>query len=104
MTEAIIILEITEDVWAELSAAEQAGLLTKYGDTQVLLCAKHVFDLLRKKFKPNYRMGKMYEDLAEKYKFYDRMFKEYCQRVNAGYTSTAPDDYTPMDTERFRAD
>ena len=104
MTEAIIILEVTESAWAELSTAEKAGILAKYGDTQVFLCAMKVFDLLRKKFQPNYRMGKMYENLSEKYIFFDRLYKEYCQKVNAGYTSPAAANYEPIDVDRFRAE
>jgi hypothetical protein len=104
MTEAIIILEVTEAVWAELSAAEKAGMLAKYADTQVLPCAMHVFNLLRKKFQPNYRMGKMYENLSDKYKFFDQLYKEYTQKVNAGYTSPVSETYEQIDVDRFRAD
>jgi hypothetical protein len=61
-----------------------------------------VFGLLAKKFQPNYRMGKMYEDLSQKYEAYQRIYNMYCRNMCAGRT-TEPVEGTPRyDLEKTR--
>lgn len=84
MLESTLLLEVGSEALAELSSDEKTAILAKYTDTQAALAGMRVFDVLRKKFQPNLKMGRMYEDLATKFRFYDEMYKQYARAVKAG--------------------
>lgn len=84
MNEATLLLEVGSEALAELSTAEKAAILAKYTEAQVVIAGMRVFDVLRKKFQPNLKMGRMYEELAAKYHFYDKLYNQYAQAVRAG--------------------
>lgn len=103
MQETILILEVGADPLADLSAAEKSAILAKYTDEQVRHAAIKVFDLLRKKYKANYRMGRMYENLGDKYKYYDQLYHEYLSNTGAGRNASATSAES-VDTRKFRED
>lgn len=105
MTEAAIVLEIGQVPWGELTPMEQELIMLKYTDEQVGLAAMKVFDLLRKKYQPNYKMGKMYEELSAKYEYYNRVYLGYCQSVHAGRLAHSDfDKALLLNGDKFRAD
>lgn len=77
-------LEVGSEALNELSLDEKIGILSKYTDSQVMLASMKVFKLLARKFQPNYRMGRMYENLGRKFEVYDQLYKEYARNVRAG--------------------
>lgn len=100
MEQDTLMLEIGEGPISELTSGELDAILTKYTDDQVLLAAMKTFDLLRKKYQPNYKMGKMYEDLGDKYKYYDGLFNQYARSVGAG--KVADSTIERQDLGKFR--
>lgn len=84
MQEGTLLILIGEVPLSELSAAEKAAILNTFDESQIGEATLRVFDLLRKKFQPNYRMGKMYEELSQKYEFYNRLYNQCAQTVRAG--------------------
>ena len=77
-------LEVGSEALSELSSDEKSAILAAYTDAQVMLASMKVFKLLARKYKPNYRMGRMYENLGKKFETYDRLYKEYARNVRAG--------------------
>ena len=102
MDELTLILEVGSEALDELSDTEKNAILANYTNAQVKYAGMKVFDILRKKFLPTYRMGRMYEELSAKFEKYDRLFKEYCQAMNAGKLGTDPDDIDNYDIERWK--
>lgn len=102
MEELTLVLEVGSEALDELSTTEKNAVLAAYTDAQVKFAGMKVFDILRKKFLPTYRMGRMYEDLSAKFEKYDRLYKEYCATVAAGELGEDPDDITKYDVERWK--
>lgn len=100
MNEALLILEIGEEPLAELTPAEKTAILTAFTDTQVRPAAIKVFDLLRKKYKANYRMGRMYENLSDKYSYYEKLYHEYLSNTGAGRNASSTSTET-SDPRKF---
>jgi hypothetical protein len=92
MQKTTLLLEVGEEAMNELSDNEQGLILNLYDDSEARVAAMRVFDILRKKFKPSYRMGSFYEDRAAKYRAYDNLYKEYASSVGAGKLGAAITD------------
>jgi len=107
MTSAELLLEIGSEAYADLSDSEIVALCAKYSATYSSHAGLHAFQLLMKKFKATYRMGKTYEKLSDKFESYRRIYNWYCGRVKAGKvtaTSTQIDDVETIDSNKFKAD
>lgn len=102
MTETELILEVGSEAVDELSTTEKNAILSTYTDAQAKYAGLATFDLLRKKFLPTYRMGRMYEALSDKFEKYDRLYKEYCSVVKAGKLGVDPDTITKYDVKRWK--
>ena len=96
MQESVLLLEVGAQAIRDLSADEKDIILSKYSDAQVKYAGMMTFNVLRKKFRANYRMGRMYEDLSQKYEAYNRIYKEYAQAISAGRNSVTTEgaDYS----------
>lgn len=92
MQESVLLLEVGAQAIRDLSADEKDIILSKYSDAQVKYAGMTTFNLLRKKFRSNYRMGRMYENLSQKYEAYDRIYKEYAFAIKAGKNSSTESD------------
>ena len=84
MNESNLLLEVGAQALKDLSADEKQGILNKYQDGQEALAGLHVFSLLMKNYKANYRMGRMYVYESQKYETYRDIYREYARSVNAG--------------------
>ena len=81
LTENDLKLEVGTEGWEELTTDEQNSLLSY---SSLTLAALKAFDLLRKKYRPTYRLGRAYEDLSSKYEHYAALYREYQRRVAVG--------------------
>lgn len=107
MTEDEILLEIGSQAYSDLTETEINSLITNYSSSQKSVAGMKAFDLLRKKFRPTYRMGRTYKDLSDKYKFYDMLYKEYAATTDAGKVTSSSDDRSDrnnIDRYKFTAD
>jgi hypothetical protein len=107
MLESELLLEIGSQAYDDLTSTEITHLTSAYTSSQISLAGLKAFDLLRKKFQPTYRMGKTYENLSQKYEFYNKIYKEYAMTVNAGKissTSDERDDHQNIDRWKFTSD
>ena len=102
MDELTLTMEVGSEAVEELSSTEKTAILASYTNAQVKFAGMKVFDLLRKKFLPTYRMGRMYEDLSSKFEKYESLYREYCQTMNAGKLGEDPDDVTKYDVDRWK--
>lgn len=106
MEESTLLLEVGAEALSELSPDEKTAILARYSDEQASQAGLKVFGLLMKKFQPNYRMGKMYEDLSDKYEAYRRIYLDYCRVLKAGRSveketpTIKQDKYTKYTEER----
>jgi hypothetical protein len=89
-----LLLEVGAQAINDLSADELYLILDKYANGQETLAGIHVFNLLTKKFKGNWRMGRMYRHDSQKYEAYRQVQREYARSLNAGRSkgTTVPDD------------
>lgn len=102
-----LLLEIGSQAYDDLTSTEISSLTTNYTSSQKSLAGMKAFDLLRKKFRSTYRMGRTYEKLSDKYEFYDRLYKEYAMTVAAGKVTSTSDDQEDrhnIDRYKFTAD
>jgi len=76
--------------------------LCKFLDSQIKLAGMFVFNLLRKKYRPSYRMGSMYENDSAKFEKYNELFKEYAQSVSAGKLAVETNTQTTYEIERYK--
>jgi hypothetical protein len=83
MTSTDVIVEVGSDAWGKLTTDEQDAILAS-SDSNVLVAGLRVFDLLRKKFKPSYKLGKIYQAESDRYEAYHRIYCEYARKLNAG--------------------
>ena len=81
LEESALRLEVGTEGWEELTEEERTYLL---GFSSLTLAALRAFDLLRKKYRPTYRLGRTWEDLDAKYRRYEALFREYRLRVAQG--------------------
>jgi len=75
-------VEIGEEAFNELSDDEKDYALEQ--NDEVSICALKAFEILMKKFRPAYKMGKFYCDDASKFSVYERMYKMYSSQFSAG--------------------
>jgi len=102
MLESVLLLEVGSEALVELSADEKTAILARYTDSQCAVAGMKVFGLLMKKYQPNYRMGKMYEDLGQKYEAYRRIYNDYARSVNAGRSSSEDESLPRYDIEKTK--
>lgn len=102
MQEANLLLEVGTQALNDLSVDEKDAILLKYSDGEEKLAGMRIFSILMKKFKSDYRMGRMYEDLSQKYETYRRLYYEYAHSVKAGKLSVDPDTQDRSDVERYK--
>lgn len=102
MEESVLLLEVGSEALDELSSDEKDAILARYTDAQASVAGMKVFGLLMKKYQPNYRMGKMYENLSDKYEAYRKIYLDYCRNINAGRSkaSTGEQDY-PLRKDKY---
>lgn len=101
MDSNVLLLEIGSVALGDLSEIEKDAILALYTNAEVRLAGMKTFELLRKKFQPNYRMGRTYEDLSRKYEWYDQLYKEYASSTAAGELGS--DDFTDVETiDRYK--
>jgi len=82
MTEDTLELEIGSEAFDDLTSSEVTFIINKYGD--VKQAGMKAFELLWKKFKPTYRLGKLYEKESEKYAAYKEIYMMYASQLGAG--------------------
>lgn len=102
MDEINLILEVGSDALDELSTTEKSAILAKYSNGDESIAALHVFKILMRKFKPTYRMGRMYEALSDKYVAYKDLYEHYARSVLAGKLAKDVDDIAKYDVERWK--
>lgn len=102
MQENDLLLEVGSEALNDLSDEEKIAILNRYESGQETLAALKVFSILMKKFKPTYRMGKMYEDLSAKYERYRDLYNLYARMVRAGRVGEDPDNITKYDVKRWK--
>lgn len=78
-------LEVGSEAYLELTPSEVNAICQKYDD--VRLAGMKAFELLWKKFKPTYKMGKMYTRESEKYQAYRDIYKMYKAQLQSGVTA-----------------
>lgn len=102
MNESTLLLEVGSEALNDLTAAEKGAILNKYSETQVKLAGMKVFGLLTRKFQPNYRMGRLYESLSQKYEMYYKLYRHYAATVSAGKLGhTDLDDKKVIENDKF---
>ena len=102
MQESNLLLEVGAQALNDLSADEKIAILARYDDGQEKIAGMKVFSILMKKFKSDYRMGRLYEDRSQKYEAYRQIYREYCQMVSAGKLSVDPATQDRWDVERYK--
>lgn len=102
MNESTLLLEVGSEALDDLTAGEKGAVLNRYTDSQVKLAGMKVFGLLVRKFQPNYRMGRMYETLSQKYEMYYKLHRHYAATVSAGKLGhTDLDDKKVIENDKF---
>ena len=91
---AELLVEIGSEAYDGLTSQEVLAICQSVNDA--VNGGMKAFEILWKKFNPTYKMGKMYVRDSDRYEAYRRIHAWYCQKVNAGYTSTATQD-SPLD-------
>ncbi len=86
ITETELRLEIGDVAYGNLTE-EERNFIVQQSDS-VALGGLKAFELLMKKYKPSYKMGKMYCDNSSLYERYRDMFYLYSRQFQAG-TSTS---------------
>jgi hypothetical protein len=87
ITEDDLMLEVGSEVLDELTIKEKATILAKYSLGTIKIAAMKVFYVAAMKFKPSYKMGSTFEDLAAKYRKYWDMYCFLAKSLKAGYTT-----------------
>jgi len=82
MTEEQLRLEIGSEAFSNLTPEEVSYIVGKYSN--VKLAGMKAFELLWKKFKPSYRMGKLYEEESERYLAYKEIYLQYVRQLSSG--------------------
>jgi len=83
MIEDQVKAEVGERAWGLLTTDEQMSILAGSGSS-LSLAGMRVFELLWKRFKPTYRMGKLYQADSDRYQEYYRIYCQYAQKLGAG--------------------
>ena len=80
--------EVGERAWGLLETDEQTAILTGCG-SNLALAGMRTFELLWKRFKPTYRMGKIYQADSDRYEEYYKMYCKYANSTGAGVLKDA---------------
>jgi len=75
--------EVGARAWDLLSDDEQAHVLIS-SDSSIALAGMLTFEILWKRFKPTYRLGKLYQAESDRYQEYHRIYCSYAAKVGAG--------------------
>jgi len=103
MDETTLLLEVGAEALDELSTTEKNAILMRYSNSQVKFAGMKVFDILRKKFMPNYKMGRMYESLSQKFEKYEKLYVQYAKTVRAGKLgNTDFGDKKVLESDKFQ--
>ena len=86
-----LMLEIGSEAYNLLTSEERDAICNSV--SSATLGGLKAFELLWKKFKPSYRMGRMYEADSERYEAYYKMYCHYVQQVKAG-KNNKPSNYS----------
>jgi len=73
-------VEIGTEAWEDLSPDEVVYICKSFSADQLQHAAQKAFEILWKKFRPNYRMGRTFKALSDKYENYYKIYLMYCQR------------------------
>lgn len=90
MEEQTLLLEVGSEALSDLTTDEKNAILGKYSEDEVRIAGMKVFYILMRKFQADYRMGRMYEDLSQKYEAYRRIYNWYAKTVSAGRVTSDP--------------
>lgn len=99
MKQEDLLLEVGTQALNDLSSDEKNAILNKYEEGQETMAGLKVFSILMKKFQADYRMGRMYEDLSQKYEAYRNLYFQYAKGTKAGKSSINEETY---DVERSK--
>lgn len=81
MQEENLLFEVGSQALNDLAPEEKDLILSKYEDGQEKIAGLKVFSILMKKFKSDYRMGRMYENRSQRYKAYRLIYLDYAQSL-----------------------
>ena len=101
ITNTDLMLEIGSEAYKDLTTDEINAIIGRYDISQIRLAGMKAFELLTKKFKPTYRMGKTYKALSDKYQAYRKVYEWYCNVVGAG-RNTGPETTTIRPLSRYK--
>ncbi len=86
MTEQDLEREVGSEAFSDLTSDEVSYIVGTFSD--IKQAGMKAFEILWKKFKPTYRMGKLYEKDSEKYQNYRELYLLYTQTLGAGRTTS----------------
>ena len=98
ITSSQLKLEIGSEAFNNLTSDEVNAICSNVDS--VVFGAMKAFELLWKKFKPTYRLGKMYKAESDRYKAYYEMFCWYTRQVKAGYCNKSSES---VDIAKWRS-
>jgi hypothetical protein len=101
LTEYQIIAEVGSTAWDKLTDTEKAAVLSLAGNS-ASTAGMRVFELLWKKFRPTYKMGKLYEKDSEMYEQYYKMYCLYARSTGAGSVYDPDNNRTVPDPDQWR--
>ena len=78
-------IEMGSEAFSELDDDELNYIVSTYDE--VSHGAMKAFEILMKKYRPNYRMGKMFCVESAKFEAYERMYKWYASQISAGVSA-----------------
>ena len=102
MDESTLLLEVGSGALDDLTTDEKTAILARYTNAQVKYAGMKTFEVLSKKFQPNYRMGRMYEDLSDKFEAYRKIYRSYVRNIGSGKLAVDPSTQTRYDIERYK--
>jgi len=77
-----LLLEIGSEALSELTDKEIDAICQRYSN--VRQAGMRAFELLMRKYRPSYRMGRMYVRESEKFEFYRREYERLASMLGAG--------------------
>jgi len=91
--------EVGERAWSLLTTGEQTKILAGSGSS-LSLAGMQVFELLWKRFKPTYRLGKLYQAESDRYQEYYKIYCKYARELGAGRINQDDISGTTVSVER----
>jgi len=83
LTEDEVKNEVGARAWDLLSTDEQTHVLAS-SDSSIALAGMLTFEILWKRFRPTYRLGKLYQAESDRYQEYYKIYCSYAAKVGAG--------------------